>query len=567
MTAAEEAGPAPDAGASHSSEVAQDAGQVQGSEQGAGASSGQVLLRAVDISKTYGVTRALKGVNFEVRRGEVTVLFGENGAGKSTLMKILSGVEQPTGGHIELDGDVVQLPSTNAAVDRGISIIHQELNLNPNLRVRDNIFLGRELLTPWGIDYAKQARITQDLMERLEEPISPETYVQDLRVGQQQIVEIARALSTDARILIMDEPTSALSTTEVRVLFKIIRELTRQGVAIVYISHHLEEAIEIADHAVVFRDGELVAMKEAAEIDLPWVVRTMVGREADYDFRDEPRDHGEVALSIQEVTVADTVTGKFPVDHVSIDVHEGEIVCLFGLMGAGRTELMEALSGRDQLVGGQVLLDGKNMDGRSVAQRIEAGMGLVPEDRQRDGLVQMQSVGKNMSLAGLRYWVRNGFLTSRAESRSVKQQISGIGVKTQGPEAPITSLSGGNAQKVVIGKMLLTEPRVLLLDEPTRGVDVGAKGEIFALLFEQAKKGLAVLYVTSDVGEALTASHRILVMSRGKVVREFDPRTATREEVMAASEESTPEHLALSAPGAGEPAPGDSRTSTNGAQA
>ena len=265
--------------------------------------------------------------------------------------------------------------------------------------------------------------------------------------------------------------------------------------------------------------------------------------------------------------MADTVTGKFPVDHVSIDVREGEIVCLFGLMGAGRTELMEALSGRDQLAGGQVLLDGRNMDGRSVAQRIEAGMGLVPEDRQRDGLVQMQSVGKNMSLAGLRYWVRNGFLTSRAESRSVKQQISGIGVKTQGPEAPITSLSGGNAQKVVIGKMLLTEPRVLLLDEPTRGVDVGAKGEIFALLFEQAKKGLAVLYVTSDVGEALTASHRILVMSRGKVVREFDPRTASREDVMAASEESTPEHLALSAPGAGEPAPGDSRTSTNGAQA
>jgi erythritol transport system ATP-binding protein len=567
VTAGERAGSAPDADASQGSEPAQDAGQVQGSELGAGASAGQVLLRAVDISKTYGVTRALKGVNFEVRRGEVTVLFGENGAGKSTLMKILSGVEQPTGGHIELDGDVVQLPSTNAAVDRGISIIHQELNLNPNLRVRDNIFLGRELLTPWGIDYAKQARITQALMERLEEPISPETYVQDLRVGQQQIVEIARALSTDARILIMDEPTSALSTTEVRVLFKIIRELTRQGVAIVYISHHLEEAIEIADHAVVFRDGELVAMKEAAEIDLPWVVRTMVGREADYDFRDEPRDHGEVALSIQDVTVADTVTGKFPVDHVSIDVREGEIVCLFGLMGAGRTELMEALSGRDQLAGGQVLLDGRNMDGRSVAQRIEAGMGLVPEDRQRDGLVQMQSVGKNMSLAGLRYWVRNGFLTSRAESRSVKQQISGIGVKTQGPEAPITSLSGGNAQKVVIGKMLLTEPRVLLLDEPTRGVDVGAKGEIFALLFEQAKKGLAVLYVTSDVGEALTASHRILVMSRGKVVREFDPRTASREDVMAASEESTPEHLALSAPGAGEPAPGDSRTSTNGAQA
>lgn len=520
-------------------------------------SAGDVVLRAVNISKTYGVTRALKGVNFEVRRGEVTVLFGENGAGKSTLMKILSGVEQPTAGHLELDGDRVELESTTAAVDRGISIIHQELNLNPNLKVRDNIFLGRERNTLRGIDYAEQSRITREVMERLEEPISPETYVQDLRVGQQQIVEIARALSTDARILIMDEPTSALSTAEVNVLFKIIRELTRQGVAIVYISHHLEEAIEIADRAVVFRDGELVAKEDAANIDLPWVVRTMVGRDADYDFRGEPREHGEVALSIQNVTVADTVSGKFPVDHVSLDVHEGEIVCLYGLMGAGRTELMEALAGRDKLAGGRVLLDGKDISTWSVSRRIQKGMGLVPEDRQRDGLIRMQTVGKNLSLAGLSSWVRNGFIAGGSENRSVKDQITSIGVKTEGPGAPITSLSGGNAQKVVIGRMLLTDPRVLLLDEPTRGVDVGAKGEIFSLLFEQAREGLAVLFVTSDVGEALTASHRIVVMSRGHVVTEFDPRTATREEVMAAAEDSTPESL-----GAGAPTP----DATNGAE-
>ncbi|GAB3716662.1 sugar ABC transporter ATP-binding protein [Nocardiopsis oceani] len=507
-------------------------------ERSAQTRSGDVVLRAVDISKTYGVTRALKGVNFDVSAGKVTVLFGENGAGKSTLMKILSGVEQPTSGHLELDGEKIEISSTTDAVEKGIAIIHQELNLNPNLKVSDNIFLGREIASVRGIHYADQDRVTRELMKRLEEPISPDTFVQDLRVGQQQIVEIARALSTDARILIMDEPTSALSAAEVEVLFKIIRELQRQGVAIVYISHHLEEALEIADYAVVFRDGDLVATEEASAVDLGWVVRQMVGREADYDFRDETREHGEVALSVQDVTVADTVRGKFPVDHVSLDVREGEIVCLFGLMGAGRTELMEALCGRDELAGGRVLLAGRDLAGQNIADRIDLGMGLVPEDRQRDGLIQMQTVGKNMSLASLSSWVRRGFIAVRDEMQGVKDQMKRIGVKAEGPETPITALSGGNAQKVVIGKLLMSQPQVLLLDDPTRGVDVGAKGEIFSLLFSQAKKGLAVLFVTSDVGEALNASHRIVVMDRGRVVTEFDPRNATREEVMAAAEGS-----------------------------
>jgi erythritol transport system ATP-binding protein len=498
----------------------------------------EVVLRAVDVVKTYGVTRALKGVNFEVRRGKVTALFGENGAGKSTLMKILSGVEQPTAGQLVLDGEPVTLASTSDAVARGISIIHQELNLCANLSVRDNVFIGRELRTRAGtVDYATEREITRRLMERLEEPIRPETLVADLRVGQQQIVEIARALAADARILIMDEPTSALSANEVEVLFKVIRDLTAQGVAIVYISHHLEEALEIADHAVVFRDGELVAAEDAAKIDLGWVVRRMVGRAAEYDFSDEPRDHGEVALSIRNVSVAELDTGRLTVNDVSLDVRAGEIVCLYGLMGAGRTELMEALAGRDPLAGGQVLLDGRDLAGRSVAERIDLGLGLVPEDRQRDGLVQLLSVGANMSLAGLLSTVRNAFIDRRAEREKVSRQIGDVRVKTSGPGAPITSLSGGNQQKVVIGKILLTDPKVILLDEPTRGIDVGAKGEIFALLFREARKGLAVLYVTSEIGEALTASHRIVVMSRGRVIREFDPRTATRDEIMAASGE------------------------------
>ncbi len=517
---------------------------------------GEVVLRAVDISKTYGVTQALKRVNFEVRRGKVTVLFGENGAGKSTLMKILSGVQSPTAGHLELDGEVVSLASTNEAVDRGISIIHQELNLCANLSVRDNIFIGRELRTrTGGIDYARERDITAELMERLEEPIKPSTLVQDLRVGQQQIVEIARALAADARILIMDEPTSALSASEVEVLFKVIRELTSHGVAIVYISHHLEEAIEIADYAVVFRDGELVATADAADIDLSWVVRQMVGRDADYDFRDAPRDYGDVALAIEGVTVAEPDTGRVSVNNVSLQVREGEIVCLYGLMGAGRTELMEALSGRDAISGGRVLLGDEDLVGRTIAERIDRGLGLVPEDRQRDGLVQMMSVGKNLSLASLLSWVRNRFIARKAEGDQIAKQIQDVRVKTAGPGALITSLSGGNQQKVVIGKMLMTGPKVLLLDEPTRGIDVGAKGEIFSLLFREAAKGLAVLYVTSEVGEALTASHRILVMSKGRFVAEFDPRTCTRDEIMAASGEHDTEYAVDGPAGAHDPQP------------
>jgi erythritol transport system ATP-binding protein len=516
---------------------------------------GAVVLQAVDIAKTYGVTRALKGVNFEVRRGKVTVLFGENGAGKSTLMKILSGVEKPTAGQLILDGEPINLESTNDAVERGISIIHQELNLAANLSVRDNIFIGREIRTRTrAIDYGKEREITEQLMTRLEEDIPPNTLVQDLRVGQQQVVEIARALAADARILIMDEPTSALSATEVEVLFKVIRELTSHGVAIVYISHHLEEALEIADYAVVFRDGELVATEEAANVDLGWVVRQMVGREADYDFRDEPRDFGDVALSIQEVTVAEPDTGRVVVNDVSLDVHEGEIVCLYGLMGAGRTELMEALAGRDPISGGRVLLGDQDIVDLNIQERIAIGMGLVPEDRQRDGLVQMMTVGKNMSLASLLQTVKNLFIARKVERENVDRQIKDVRVKTAGQDALITSLSGGNQQKVVIGKILLTNPKVILLDEPTRGIDVGAKGEIFALLFRAAKKGLAVLYVTSEVGEAITASHRLIVMSKGRLIREFDPRTATRDDIMAASGEHDTHYDEAAAEVAEEPA-------------
>ncbi|WP_428376527.1 sugar ABC transporter ATP-binding protein [Lichenicoccus sp.] len=499
---------------------------------------GSVVLSARNIAKVYGSTHALKGVNFDIHRGKVTALFGENGAGKSTLMKILSGVITPTSGDIELEGRRVTFASTVEARDSGISIIHQELSLAPNLSVRDNIFLGRELRTATGVDFAEEARQTRALMEELEEDIEPSTLVADLRLGQQQIVEIARALSVDARILIMDEPTSALSATEVEVLFKVIRDLTSRGVSIVYISHHLEEALQVTDYAVVLRDGTVTATAPAKDIDLQWIVHNMVGDH--YDRGSPPTGYafGDVTLSIRDVCVADTTQAhNLAVDHLSLDVRAGEIVCIYGLMGAGRTELLEAVAGRVPIASGDVLLQNQQLAGLSIAERIGKGLVLVPEDRQRDGLVQTMSVGENLSLASIRSFVK-GILTSRPREKVlVDASIRNVHIKTAGGGAAIGSLSGGNQQKVVIGKMLATEPKAILLDEPSRGIDIGAKSEVFRLLGEKARQGLAVIYSTSEVQECLSVAHRIVVMRRGRISAEFGP-DILKEEIMAASGEA-----------------------------
>ncbi|MDR5759605.1 sugar ABC transporter ATP-binding protein [Caballeronia sp. LZ035] len=505
-----------------------------------GAAKDSVLLSARDIVKSYGGVHALKGVNFEIHRGKVTTLFGENGAGKSTLMKILSGVEKPTSGEIELDGAPVAFTSSTDARNHGISIIHQELSLAPNLSVRDNIFMGREIRTRTGVNFAEEARQTRALMQELEEDVDPMTLIRDLRLGQQQVVEIARALSVDSRILIMDEPTSALSASEVEVLFKVIRDLTSRGVSIVYISHHLEEALQVTDYAVVLRDGRITATAERKDIDLGWIVRNMVGE--NFDLGSPPTGYafGEVALDIDEVSVADeSGSGVSVVDHLSLQVRAGEIVCIYGLMGAGRTELLEAVAGRKRLpvTGGTIRLEGENLAGLSIAQRIGRGLVLVPEDRQRDGLVPTMSVGSNLSLASIRSFVKGVLMSPPAERELVGESIRNVHVKTSGAGASIRSLSGGNQQKVVIGKMLATGPKVILLDEPSRGIDIGAKAEVFRLLAENAKKGLAVVYSTSEVGECLSVAHRIIVMRRGKISAEFGP-DADKDDIMAASGEA-----------------------------
>lgn len=503
------------------------------------APTGQAVLSARNIVKTYGGTHALRGVNFDVHSGQVTTLFGENGAGKSTLMKILSGVESPTSGEIILDGEPVRFDNTVAARDRGIAIIHQELSLAPNLSVRDNIFLGREIRTPrGGVDFAEETRQARALMAELEEPIDVSAPVAELRLGQQQLVEIARALSINARILIMDEPTSALSAAEIEILFRVIHDLTDRGVSIVYISHHLEEALAVTDQAVVLRDGAITATAQADEIDLDWIVGHMVGK--GYNLGAPPTGYqlGAVALGLQHISVTDPRNpDRDAVTDLSLNVHAGEIVCLYGLMGAGRTELLEAAAGRVPLAGGQVVLNGIDVSGLSIPDRIARGLGLVPEDRQRDGLVQTMSVGRNLSLASIRSFTRRLFLSSPQERELVDQSIAGVRVKTANHNAAIGSLSGGNQQKVVIGKILATNPEVILLDEPTRGIDVGAKAEVFRLLADRARQGLAVLYSTSEVGECLSIAHRIVVMRRGRISAEFSPDT-TKEAIMAASGEA-----------------------------
>ncbi|RJF40685.1 sugar ABC transporter ATP-binding protein [Actinomyces sp. 2119] len=497
-----------------------------------------VVLAGRGVTKAYGATHALRGVDLEIHQGEVLALIGENGAGKSTLMKILSGVEQPSSGTVELDGQPVLLASPAQAVALGVAIIHQELSLCPNLSVVDNIFLGRELAGPTGVARRREREATRAVLERLGEEIDPDALVGDLSLGQQQLVEIARALDEDARVLIMDEPTSALSASEVEVLFSVIRDLTSRGVAVVYISHHMDECLEVADTAVVLRDGRLVASRPVAEVDLPWIVRTMAGRDQSDLFPAITASPGQVVLQVEDLMVPDPANpSRLAVDTVSLSVREGEVVAVYGLMGAGRTELLETLAGRHRPAAGRILLDGRDVTATSVADRIDQGVVLAPEDRQADGLVQVMSVGSNMSLAALRRLTRAGAIHRRREAAEVGRGIEAVRVKTESASAPITSLSGGNQQKVVLAKVLMTAPRLVLLDEPTRGVDIGARSDIFATTAQIAGSGAGVLLATSELAEALQASTRLLVMARGRLVAELDPCTATRDQVMAATGE------------------------------
>ncbi len=494
-----------------------------------------VVLRAEHITKVYPGTVALQDVNFNIHRGKVNVLIGENGAGKSTLMKILAGVETATSGRLMLDGQEITVRSPRDASRHGIGIIYQELNLYPNLSVAENIFMARELTTPVGtIKEKEQREIAANLMQRLEQNIDPKTIVGDLRIGQQQIIEVAKALAQNVRILIMDEPTSALSNTEVEILFRIIRELKAQDVSIVYISHKLDELLQIGDTFTVLRDGHLVGEALAGEASLNWIVEKMVGRRPESLFTRDAHSVREELLRVEDMTLP-RAGGGYVVDHVSFSLRGGEILGIYGLMGAGRTELLESLMGLNPDAHGRIWLAGSDLHGKDIKSRIALGLSLIPEDRQLKGLIQKLSVAHNITLSSLGNYLSAFFLSNKKERDGVDQEIRDLRIKTPNADNPVTSLSGGNQQKVVVGKSLLTSPKVLLMDEPTRGIDVAAKGEIFEIMNQLALRGLGVLFVSSELKEVLAMADRVLVMAKGRITAELTSSAITQEAVIAAS--------------------------------
>ena len=494
-----------------------------------------IILSAQNITKIFPGTVALDDVSFDVRKGKVNVLIGENGAGKSTLMKILAGVQPPTSGKILLDGKEIHPRSPLEATRLGIGMIFQELNLCPNLSVVDNIFLAREITRRDGLIARRaQKKRATELLTKLEQKIDPDKLLGDLRIGEQQIVEIAKALAQEVRILIMDEPTSALSASEVEVLFRVIRELKSRGVAIIYISHKLEELLQIGDYITILRDGFKVADEVASNTDVPWMIEKMVGRNPAALFTREERQLGNILLKVENLTMP-RLGGGFALDHISFDLHEGEILGFYGLMGAGRSDLVNCLAGAQLQTAGEIWLNDELITTKDVSGRIDAGFMLIPEDRQRYGLVQALSVKDNMLLASLKNYFNGFFLAHKQENVATEQQVKDLSIRVANPNQPITALSGGNQQKVVVGKGLLTQPKVLLLDEPTRGIDVGAKSEIFEIMNNLASKGYGVVFISSELKEVLAMSDRILVMSKGKITGEFSHQEATEEKLVAAS--------------------------------
>lgn len=495
----------------------------------------EVLLKASNITKIYPGTIALDSVDFNVYRGKVNVLVGENGAGKSTLMKILAGVERATEGELLLEGKSISVNSPHDAERFGIGIIYQEMNLFPNLSVSENIFMARELVSGGMVIRAKEQRAhTRKLLDRLEQPIEADTLVSNLRIGQQQIVEIAKALAQEVRILIMDEPTSALSSAEVEILFRVIDELKSNGVSIVYISHKLDELLQIGDYVTVLRDGQLVAEEPCTNIDVPWIVEQMVGKNPAGLFMHEVHEIGEELLRVEELTLP-RIGGGYTLDHISFSLNQGEILGLYGLMGAGRSELFECLAGIRTDFTGEIWMEGTQVRSPSIQERIQMGLTLVPEDRQRDGLVQSMSVANNMLLASLKKYLNFFYLSAKKEKASVTQSVQDLAVKVADPSHSITSLSGGNQQKVVVAKSLLTNPKVLLLDEPSRGIDVAAKSEIFEIMHQLATQGFGILFASSELKEIIAVADRILVLSKGIITGEFAHGQVTEEELVAAS--------------------------------
>ncbi|KAF1021701.1 MAG: Ribose import ATP-binding protein RbsA [Paracidovorax wautersii] len=492
----------------------------------------QVAMRG--ISKAFGPVKVLNAVDFSLAAGEIHALMGENGAGKSTLMKVLCGIYQPDAGSIEVEGRPATIRSTADAEALGIGIIHQELNLIPQLSVMENLFLGREPSRFGFVDSRRMREQARHWLQRVGAGhIDPDAEAGQLSIGQQQMVEIAKALSLDARVLVMDEPTAALTEREIERLFAIMRDLKSRGVAIVYVSHRMGEIFQICDKISVLRDGHFVGERVIAQTGFDEIVHLMVGREIGERFPARTSQPGAVRLQVEDLADEGNVSG------IRFDVRAGEVLGIAGLMGAGRSEILKTLFGVNRRTAGTVRLDGQAVALASPTAAIGAGIGFVTEDRKSQGLVLGMSVRENATLVHLRDYARAGVVSARAEGAAVQQLINELRIRTRDAELEVASLSGGNQQKVVFAKWLAQAAegslKVLLLDEPTRGVDVGGKAEIYAIINRLAAAGTAVVMVSSELPEVMAMSDRILVMHQGRQVGIFEARGATQEALMTAA--------------------------------
>ena len=484
------------------------------------------LLRVEGLTKSWPGVLALDAVDLEVRAGEVLALVGENGAGKSTLLKIVSGAERADAGRVLLEGR--PLAGTPAQVARqGVVTIYQELSLVPQLSVRENLFLGREPVRRGLVDAAAERERAREVLSRLGLDLDPETRVESLELAQRQLVEIARALLADARLLIMDEPTTALTPRETERLFGLLRGLKEDGLGIVFVSHRLDEVFALADRVSVLRDGRSLGTREAAGLGRRELIELMVGRPLEQEYPRRAAEPGAVRLEARGLAgglVAPT----------SFRLHAGEILGVAGLVGAGRTELARLLFGADRPTAGEVLVDGRPVTPRSPREAIEAGLALLTEDRKGQGLVLVLSARENFALANLARWSRGGLLDAGAEAAAFERHVRRLGIRLSGPGQRASSLSGGNQQKLLIARWLEHDASVLIFDEPTRGIDVGARHEIYLLLHELCARGKAVIMISSELPEVLGMSDRILVMHDGRVTGEIaDPRSASQEDVLA----------------------------------
>ncbi|MBN2898729.1 MAG: ribose ABC transporter ATP-binding protein RbsA [Clostridia bacterium] len=485
----------------------------------------EVVLRMEKISKEFPGVKALDQVDLNVYESKVMALLGENGAGKSTLMKILSGVYQKTEGELYLLGERLEVTGPKDAMEKGIAIIHQELNLVEELSIGENIFMGRAPKKLGRIDWHTLYSEAEVLLKKLNLDLNPKTLVKGLSIGHKQMVEIAKALSFDARIIIMDEPTDALTDTETESLFKVIRELRDQGKSIVYISHRLPEIFEICDDITVLRDGQFIGEASVASINEDKLIEMMVGRKLEEQYPYLKQDSSETIFEIKQLENAF-------VRDITFELRKGEILGVAGLMGAGRTELAKSIYGAIRNTSAEMYLEGESLNIKSEADALREGIAYVSEDRKKDGLVLGMSVKNNMSLSSLKKYSRGIQVSKRAEKEMVEGYRDSMSIKTPSIDQKVKNLSGGNQQKVSIGKALSCEPKVLILDEPTRGVDVGAKKEIYELMNAFKEKGMAILMISSEIPEILGVCDRVMVMHEGRIAGILDRKDATQEKIM-----------------------------------